>query len=247
MKADSQKYIANVIYICMLSKTLWLMFAFHVLVSGVVPYTEDPRICIRLPTKDLTETRRAGLSWACTCKSWKTSLHFTATTWNLCFNGIQFLEVTACIFCLLICCFLVNGTYQGWVPYEAGGWVKVKQSSFGFTQAACSMAIEGAFQVLRVQPCLIKALMVGSVELAWLWHVYCWGPGKAMVEGKGAEIVIDSFPLCGPFFWIKNELPACPWPATSVSIYHAFLGAHVLNTKNLVLHRHGSISTGSYI
>lgn len=49
--------------------------------------------------------------------------------------------------------------------------------------------------------------MVGSVELAWLCHVYHWGTGKAVVQGKKAEIVTDSFPLCGPFFESKMNFP----------------------------------------
>lgn len=120
MKADSQKYIANTIYICMLSKTLWLIFAFQVLVSGVVPYTEDPRMCLRLPKMDLTEMRRAGHSQA--FKSWKTSLYFTATTSNLCFIGIQFLEVADCIFGLQIF-FLVKALIRVDFPMDLeAGW-----------------------------------------------------------------------------------------------------------------------------
>lgn len=105
VKSDSWKHITNINCICMLPKALWLMFALCVPASSVVPCRQDPRTCIKLPTKDLTKTKRADLLWICTCKSWKMSLQFTATTYNLCFNRFLFVGVSAVIFALRILCY----------------------------------------------------------------------------------------------------------------------------------------------
>ena len=167
----------------------------------------------RLPTKDLTQTRRSALSWICTCKSWKKSFHFTATACNLCFNEFIFVEVSAIIFCstniLLVC----KGSYWGWVCHWARGWTRAEQSSFDFMQAACSMASKECFGFQGMQPRLIKVLMLGLLmELAWLYRVYHWRSGEATTETERSwdfdkETVADSFPLCGPFFESKNNFP----------------------------------------
>lgn len=65
--------------------------------------------------------------------------------------------------------------------------MRAEQRSFDFMQTACLMASKEHFGFQGLELSHIKALMWGLfMEVTWLYCVYHWRPGEAMVENKGS-------------------------------------------------------------
>lgn len=205
VKSDSWKHIANLIYICMSSKALWPLFTLCVPAPSVVPHREDWRTHVRLPTKDLTKIKRSGLSWICTFKSGKMYLHFTATTYNLCFSGFIFVGASAIIFALQIFCCHAKSPVEVEIFIEPEAVWELNRETLTSWRLLAPWPLQS---ILDFKCCNHFSSKCSFLGYWWSWPgciIHQWRPGEAMVENKGSgdfnmETVTDFFPLCGAFF-----------------------------------------------